>query len=77
MNLNNYTIKSQEALQAATQEVLTNGQQAIETGHILKGILSVDENVTPFLLKKVGVNVDAFQAAVKSQVKSYPKIDGG
>jgi ATP-dependent Clp protease ATP-binding subunit ClpB len=77
MNLNNYTIKSQEALQAATQEALTNGQQAIETGHILKGILTVDENVTPFLLKKVGVNVDTFQAAVESQVKSYPKIDGG
>ncbi|MFT4982940.1 MAG: ATP-dependent Clp protease ATP-binding subunit ClpB, partial [Bacteroidia bacterium] len=77
MNFNNYTIKSQEALQAATQEALTNGQQAVETGHILKGILSVDENVTPFLLKKVGVNVDTFQAAVESQVKSYPKIDGG
>ena len=77
MNFNNYTIKSQEALQAATQEALTNSQQAVETGHILKGILSVDENVTPFLLKKVGVNVDAFQAAVESQVKSYPKIDGG
>ncbi|MGB0916806.1 MAG: ATP-dependent chaperone ClpB [Flavobacteriales bacterium] len=77
MNFNNYTIKSQEALQSATQEAMTNGQQAIETGHILKGILSVDENVTPFLLKKVGVNVDAFQSAVESQVKSYPKIDGG
>jgi ATP-dependent Clp protease ATP-binding subunit ClpB len=77
MNFNNYTIKSQEALQSATQEAITNGQQAIETGHILKGILSVDENVTPFLLKKLGVNVQAFEGAVESQVKSYPKIDGG
>lgn len=77
MNFNNYTIKSQEALQSATQEVMNNGQQAIETGHILKGVLNVDENVTPFLLKKVGVNLQAFEAAVNSQVKSYPKIDGG
>lgn len=77
MNFNNYTIKSQEALQSATQEAIANGQQAIETGHILKGILSVDENVTPFLLKKLGVNVQAFEGAVDSQVKSYPKIEGG
>lgn len=77
MNFNNYTIKSQEALQSATQEAMTNGQQAIETGHILKGVLNIDENVTPFLLKKLGVNLTAFEAAVDSQVKSYPKIDGG
>ena len=77
MNFDNYTIKSQEALQAATQEAMNNGQQAIETGHILKGVLNVDENVTPFLLKKLGVNVQAFEAAVDSQVKSYPKIEGG
>ena len=77
MNFNNYTIKSQEALQSATQEAMNNGQQAIETGHILKGVLNVDENVTPFLLKKLGVNVQAFSAAVDSQVKSYPKISGG
>ncbi|MBI1288203.1 MAG: ATP-dependent chaperone ClpB [Flavobacteriales bacterium] len=77
MNFNNFTIKSQEALQSATQEAMNNGQQAIETGHILKGVLNVDENVTPFLLKKLGVNVQAFEAAVDSQVKSYPKIEGG
>jgi len=77
MNFNNFTIKSQEALQAATQEAMNNGQQAIETGHILKGVLNVDENVTPFLLKKLGVNVQAFEGAVESQVKSYPKIEGG
>jgi ATP-dependent Clp protease ATP-binding subunit ClpB len=77
MNFNNFTIKSQEALQAATQEVMNNGQQAIETGHVLKGVLNVDENVTPFLLKKLGVNLQAFEAAVDSQVKSYPKIEGG
>jgi ATP-dependent Clp protease ATP-binding subunit ClpB len=77
MNLNNFTIKSQDAVQSATQEAMNNGQQAIETGHILKGVLNVDENVTPFLLKKLGVNLQAFQSAVDSQVKSYPKISGG
>jgi ATP-dependent Clp protease ATP-binding subunit ClpB len=77
MNLNNFTIKSQEAIQSAQQEAMNNGQQGIETGHILKGILNVDENVTPFLLKKMGVNVQTFGLAVDSQVKSYPKISGG
>ncbi|MCF8464922.1 MAG: ATP-dependent Clp protease ATP-binding subunit, partial [Flavobacteriales bacterium] len=77
MNLNNFTIKSQDAVQSATQEAMNNGQQAIETGHILRGVLNVDENVTPFLLKKLGVNLQAFEAAVDSQVKSYPKISGG
>ncbi|MCF8256374.1 MAG: ATP-dependent chaperone ClpB [Flavobacteriales bacterium] len=77
MNLNNFTIKSQEAVQNAQQEAMNNGQQGIETGHILKGILNVDENVTPFLLKKMGVNVQTFGLAVDSQVKSYPKISGG
>jgi ATP-dependent Clp protease ATP-binding subunit ClpB len=77
MNLNNFTIKSQEAIQSAQQEAMNNGQQGIETGHILKGILNVDENVTPFLLKKMGVNVQTFNLAVDSQVKSYPKISGG
>ncbi len=77
MNLNNFTIKSQEAIQSAQQEAMNLGQQGIETGHILKGILNVDENVTPFLLKKMGVNVQTFNLAVDSQVKSYPKISGG
>jgi ATP-dependent Clp protease ATP-binding subunit ClpB len=77
MNLNNFTIKSQEAIQSAQQEAMNLGQQGIETGHILKGILNVDENVTPFLLKKMGVNVQTFGLAVDSQVKSYPKISGG
>jgi len=77
MNMNNFTIRSQEAIQNATQVAMTNGQQAIETGHILKGILNVDENVTPFLLKKMGVNVQTFKMAVDSQVQSYPKISGG
>ena len=61
MNLNNYTIKSQEAMQQAILLATQNGQQAIENGHILKGILEVDENVTPFLLKKMNINPAVFE----------------
>ena len=77
MNFNNFTIKSQEAIQQAQQIASELGQQAIETGHILKGTLTVDESVTPFLLKKLGVNVDIFSKAVDKIVESYPKVSGG
>lgn len=77
MNLNNFTIKSQEAIQQAVQLATINGNQAIENGHILKAILEVDENVTPFLLKKLGINAQVFEKALDSMVKSYPKVSGG
>ena len=56
MNFNNYTIKSQEAIQNAQQIVQSNGQQQIENEHLFKGILNVDENVLPFILKKLKVH---------------------
>ncbi len=77
MNLNNFTIKSQEAVQQAMQIATVNGQQAIENGHILKGILEVDENVTPFILKKLNVNTQMFAKALDKIVESYPKVSGG
>lgn len=77
MNLNNFTIKSQEAVQQAVQIATINGQQAIENGHLLKGILEVDENVTPFILKKLNVNTQMFSAALNKIVESYPKVTGG
>lgn len=77
MNLNNYTIKSQEAIQQAVQISTNNGQQAIEPAHILKGILEVDENVTPFILKKLNVNPASFSKMVDSVINSYPKVSGG
>lgn len=77
MNLNNFTIKSQEAIQQAAQIAAGNDQQAIENGHILKAILEIDENVTPFILKKLGVNQSVFSKAVDAIVKSYPKVTGG
>ena len=77
MNLNNFTIKSQEAIQQAIQLATINGQQAIENGHILKGILEVDENVTPFILKKLNVNTTMFTNALNKILESYPKVSGG
>jgi ATP-dependent Clp protease ATP-binding subunit ClpB len=77
MNLNNFTIKSQEAIQQAIQIASANGQQAIENGHILKAILEVDENVTPFILKKLGVNHPVFIKTTDAIVNSYPKVSGG
>jgi ATP-dependent Clp protease ATP-binding subunit ClpB len=77
MNLNNFTIKSQEAIQNAQQVAMTEGHQAIETGHVLKGILAVDENVTPYLLKKMNINANLFTQLTDRIVQSYPKVSGG
>ena len=77
MNFNNFTIKSQEAVQQAVTLATMNGQQAIENGHILKSILQVDESVTPFILKKLGINEQVFSKTLDSIVNSYPKVSGG
>ncbi|MEC4048355.1 ATP-dependent chaperone ClpB [Flavobacterium sp. SUN046] len=77
MNLKNLTIKSQEALQQAQQIAQSFGQQQLENEHILKGILEVDENVTPFILKKLNVNVDLFKKILDSTIQSFPKVGGG
>ncbi len=76
MNINNFTIKSQEAVQQAIQIATVNGQQYIENGHLLKGILEVDENVTPFILKKLNVNTPLFTKALDKIVEGYPKVSG-
>jgi ATP-dependent Clp protease ATP-binding subunit ClpB len=77
MNFNNYTIKAQEAIYKA-QEIATASQhQAIEPAHILKGMLTVDDNVTPFLLKKLNVRIPVVSQAIDRIIGSYPKIVGG
>ena len=58
MNFNNFTIKSQEAIEKATHIASEYQHQAIETTHILKGMLSTDDNVVPFILKKLNVNIN-------------------
>ncbi len=77
MNLNNFTIKSQEAIQEAQQLATIGGNQGIENGHILKGLLKVDENVSPYLLKKLNVNFSMFEKALDKIIESYPKVSGG
>lgn len=77
MNFNKFTIKAQEAVQKAQQIALGYEHQAIEPVHILKGIFAEDENVTPFILKKLEVNYTNFQEALTRMVESLPKVSGG
>ena len=77
MNINKFTIKSQEALQQAQQIAQSFGQQQLENEHIFKGILEVDENVTPFILKKLNVNVELFKKVLDSTIQSFPKVSCG
>ncbi|MFK5982023.1 MAG: ATP-dependent chaperone ClpB [Flavobacteriaceae bacterium] len=77
MNLNNYTIKSQEAIQQAQQLAQSLGHQQIENEHILKAIFEVDENVTPFILKKLNVNLELLNQILDKQLESFSKVSGG
>ncbi|RMA64869.1 ATP-dependent chaperone ClpB [Ulvibacter antarcticus] len=77
MNFNNYTIKSQEALQQAQQLAQSLGNQQIENEHILKAIFEVDENVTPFILKKLNVNLELLLQILDKQLESFSKVTGG
>ncbi|NJW51437.1 ATP-dependent chaperone ClpB [Salinimicrobium oceani] len=77
MNLNNFTIKSQEAIQQAQQLAQELGHQQIENEHLFKAISLVDENVTPFLLKKLNINVGLFQQILDKTLQSFPKVSGG
>ena len=77
MNFNNFTIKSQEAIQQAQQIAQGFDHQQIENEHILKAIFEVDENVTPFILKKLNVNVALLQQVLDKQLESFSKVEGG
>ena len=76
MNSNNYTIKSQEAIQQAQQIAQSYGHQQIENEHIIKAVFDVDENVLPFILKKLNVNVNMIQQALDKQLESFAKVSG-
>ncbi|MBU3821622.1 ATP-dependent chaperone ClpB [Flavobacteriaceae bacterium XHP0103] len=77
MNFNNYTIKSQETIQQAQQLAQSYGHQQIENEHIFKALLEVDENVLPFILKKLNVNTAILKQALDKQLESYSKVSGG
>ena len=77
MNLNNLTTKSQEAIQEAQLIAQNFGHQQIEQGHLLKGILAVDEHVVPFLLGKLNANKKLIASILDKEIQSYPKVEGG
>ncbi|WP_272149162.1 ATP-dependent chaperone ClpB [Tenacibaculum aiptasiae] len=76
MNFNNYTIKSQETIQQAQQLAQSYGHNQIENEHIFKAISLVDENVLPFILKKLNINLDVVQQILDKQLESYSKVSG-
>ena len=77
MDLNKFTIRSQQAIQQAQTIASGHGHQILENGHLLKGILEVDQDVAPFLLKKLNVNLPVMQQALDRIVEGYPKVQGG
>ncbi|SDZ91121.1 ATP-dependent chaperone ClpB [Pedobacter hartonius] len=76
MNFNNFTIKAQEAIQQASEIAQGNQQQAIETAHLLKGLLTVDENVVSYVLKKLNVNLNNLNQQLDEQIARFPKVSG-
>jgi len=77
MNYNQFTIKSQEAIQKAGEIANAFQNQSVENLHLLKGILSVDENVVPYLLKKNNVSVEKVLSATEQKLYALPKVSGG
>ena len=77
MNLNNFTIKAQEAVAKAQEMAMAHQHQAIDTCHLLKGLLTVDENVTPYLLKKLDVDPVRIGQQLDPIINSLPKVSGG
>ena len=77
MNLNNFTIKSQEAVQQAVQLATQNGQQAIEAVHLLKGVIMTGESGTNFIFQKLGVNIQNLNRVLDAQISSLPKVSSG
>jgi len=77
MNMEQLTVKAQEAVQAAVQGVSRRGQQAVEPVHLLCGLFETSDHLIQHLLQKVGANVNGIRSAAESQADSYPKVSGG
>ena len=76
MNANNFTTKALEALSNAQQEAFNNGSPQLETVHLLKGMLEVDEDSLPFILEKAGVNRNILLGKVEEKLRTLPKVTG-
>ena len=77
MNFNNFTVKSQEAVQQAIQLATSKGQQVIEPAHLLKGVMTAGESTVRYLFGKTGVQETAIKAIIDKQIDTYPKVSGG
>ena len=77
MNFNNFTIKSQEAVQEAVNLAQAKGQQAIEPVHLLQGVIKAGENITNFIFQKLGMNGQQIVLVLDRQIDSLPKVSGG
>ncbi len=77
MNINNFTIKAQEAIQQAFMIAQENNHQAVDTAHILKGLIEKSGNIIGFLFKKCGININLFNQTLEKIIESYPKVSGG
>ncbi len=77
MNFNNFTIKSQEAIQKAVEITKGSGNQAIEPVHLLKGVVSEGESLVKFIFSKVGANMSALDSQIDREIASLPKVSGG
>jgi len=76
MNLNNYTIKAQEIIQAAQQEAFNNYNPVIETNHLLKALLKDDDSSIDYLLKKNNVNTAFVRSKIDESINRLPKVNG-
>jgi ATP-dependent Clp protease ATP-binding subunit ClpB len=76
MNLNNFTIKAQESVQQAVNIAESNGQQAVECTHLIKGLMTQAENITDFIFGKAGVNISGFSKSIDKIIDSFPKVSG-
>ena len=77
MNIDKYTIKGQEAIQAAVRRAQNGGQQAIEPEHLLAGVFEAGENVVQFIFSKLGANAQQLKGVLESQLRSLPRVSGG
>lgn len=77
MNLNNLTIKSQQALQNASELAAANNHQSVDTAHLLKAMLNADDHVISFLFGKTGINPDNLNKTVDAVLQSFPRVSGG
>jgi ATP-dependent Clp protease ATP-binding subunit ClpB len=76
MNLNNFSLKAQESVQQAFNIASSKGQQAVECAHLLQGVLSQAENITDWLLGKIGANAQVIRNNIEKLTDTYPKVSG-